>query len=69
MIDNGYTTLTAPERTGPFVPFAWCIEFGMDSTAFIRHDQRHDRAYAEQRAVDLHGVLVPLFTDRRKVAR
>jgi hypothetical protein len=60
--------LTAPavER----VPYAWAIEYQVSGerdrhVAFIRHDERHDRAYAMQRAADLHGELVPLFTDRR----
>lgn len=54
----------------PRQPYAWAIEYEVAGdrdrhVAFIRHDQRHDLAYAMQRAADLHGELVPLFTDRR----
>lgn len=50
-------------------PYAWAIEFGQgarSSVAFLRHDDRIDLEAALQRAVILHGVLVPLIADRRK---
>lgn len=52
-------------------PYGWAIEYpssGAQDTrvAFLLHDDRIDLAAAEQRAADLHGVLVTLIADRRK---
>jgi hypothetical protein len=52
-----------------FVPHSWCIEFPMGAKhphrMYITHSENRDRAYAEQRAADMRGQLVPLYTDRR----
>lgn len=52
------------------VPYAWAIEYptmGGTQTlvSIVVHDEVNDQARAMQRAVDLHGVLVPLIADRR----
>lgn len=59
-----------PERIER-VPYGWSIEYPVAGqreprVAFILHDDQHDQAYAMQRAADLHGQLVPLFSERRK---
>lgn len=56
-----------PERQ----PYGWAIEYPILGgkkmhVAVVVHDDKHDLAYAMQRAADLHGVIVPLFADRRK---
>jgi hypothetical protein len=43
--------------------YGWVIEFGNGCAAFIRRDDRHDQAYVEQRAADLHGVWFPVFRE------
>lgn len=50
--------------------YAWAIEFPVGSrqevhAIFVRNDGSRDYAYVEQRAADLHGVIVPLIADRR----
>lgn len=52
------------------VPYAWAIEYPSQGgkqtlVSILVHDDTHDQARAMQRAVDLHGVLVPLIADRR----
>lgn len=51
-------------------PYAWAIEYPAQGgkvtlVSIIVHDDTNDQARAMQRAVDLHGVLVPLIADRR----
>lgn len=46
--------------------YGWAIEFGDGHVAFFRAD-RHDRAYVDKRAADLHGVIVALYAqDERR---
>ncbi|MDH4053675.1 MAG: hypothetical protein OEU93_19070 [Rubrivivax sp.] len=48
--------------------YAWAIEYPVHrqtAVVFVLNDGRHDIAYAEQRAADLHGIIVPLIADRR----
>ena len=64
--------MTERQEPREFVPHTWCIEYpvfprGEVARTYIKHDADRDRGYAEQRAADLHGIIVPLFTtDRRK---
>jgi hypothetical protein len=56
----------APSR----YPYAWGVEYPTQGGRVTRvlvivHDEDHDLAYAERRAVDLRGVLVNLIADRR----
>jgi hypothetical protein len=51
--------------------YAWAIEYRVGTMQDLRrmivfNDERHDRAYAEQRAADMHGEIVVLVRfDRR----
>lgn len=66
--------LTAEGNTMSTMPevYAWSIEYHAKGPTggyichrvFIANDGQHDIAYAEQRAADLHGTIVPLFTER-----
>jgi hypothetical protein len=61
-----------PPRDRPS-PYGWAIEYPVSGgsgreirIAFVPNDAHHDLAGAMQRAVDLHGELVPVYTERRK---
>jgi hypothetical protein len=49
--------------------YAWAIEYercDQRFVAFVRNNGlQDDIAYAEQKAAQLHGVLIPLVIDRR----
>lgn len=47
-------------------PYAWAIEYGDGHVAFFIRNEKHDKAYVEMQAVRLHGVIVPLYRERRK---
>lgn len=42
--------------------YAWAIEYGdrREHVAFVKRTPQHDRAYVEQYAARLHGVIVEL---------
>lgn len=69
--------MTAKHKTQPeqhhHTPYGWVIEYTprgsppKSGTIFIRNDGSRDRAYVMQRAVDLRGEVLAVFTwDRRK---
>lgn len=55
----------------PREPYAWAIEYRVGGQQemrrmFVPNDERHDRAYAEQRAADMHGEIVVLIAQDRR---
>ncbi len=41
-------------------PVAWLVEYNGHAAVFL------DRARAEQKAIDLHGVITPLFRGQKE---
>lgn len=63
-----YTALTSPERRSEdeYVPYGWHIEVPGTDGFFVRHTDRKGYDYAKEKAVDVHGTIIPVFRERRK---